>query len=33
MWESIGGAFRGRLSMLSDPSEAALAEIEGAMNT
>jgi len=33
MWESIGRACRGHLSMLSDPSEAALAEIETAMNS
>ena len=33
MWVSIGRACRGHLSMLSDPSEAALAEIEAAMNT
>ena len=33
MWTSIGRACQGHLSMLSDPSEAALAEIESAMNT
>jgi hypothetical protein len=33
MWVSIGGACRAHLSMLSDPTEAALVEIEGAMNT
>jgi class 3 adenylate cyclase/tetratricopeptide (TPR) repeat protein len=31
MWELVGRACRGHLSMLSDPSEAALAEIEAAM--
>ena len=32
MWESIGVACRGHLSMLSDPSESALAEIMAGMN-